>query len=427
MTAGRPVAPVSVDPAGLVERYRSRLAAELIAAGGPGSAPELRCRVTALIDAWLADDGIAEDAARDRLLRLLVDDLLGAGPLAPLLAAPDVTEIMVNGPQSVHVEVDGIIREAGVRFRDAEHVRSVVERLLIGSGRRLDEASPMVDARLEDGSRLNAVLPPVAVGSTQLTIRRPARRRLGLDDLIGAGGLDGPMAAFLHAAVLGRCNLLVCGGAGTGKTTLLAALCDLVPHTQRLLVLEDVAELALNHPHAVRQETRPSTAEHGRGLELAQLVRNALRMRPDRLIIGEVRGVEAADMVVAMNTGHPGSMTTLHANSAEDALSRLEATLARAWPALDRAALGGQVAAALDLVVHCERTADGRRSVAAIATVEVGSGAAPVLTTIYRSRRGTSAPGATSACGEVPSACLERMAEHGVLFPPALFARRPAA
>ena len=418
---------VAVELDDVLDRYRTRLASQLAGQGMADTPAEARCRAAILVDAWLGDDGVAEGDARDRLLRDLVDELTGLGPLEPLLGSADVTEIMVNAPDSVHVEIDGVIRSTGVRFRDAEHVRAIVERLLVGSGRRLDEACPMVDARLDDGSRVNAVLPPVAVGSPQLTIRRPPRRRLSLEDLLDAGALDGPMAAFLHAAVLGRCNILVCGGAGTGKTTLLAALCDLVPESQRLLVLEDVAELAIGHPHAVRQETRPATAENGRELGLAELVRNALRMRPDRLIVGEVRGVEAAGMVAAMNTGHEGSMTTLHANSAGDALARLMAMLALAWPALDPPALDAQVAAALDVVVHCRRDADGRRSVASIATVERGAANTTTLTPVYRNHGAGAHERVASACGEVPRGCLERMAEHGVLFPPALFARRGAA
>lgn len=420
---GRSAPPTDADD--LIERCRARLSRELLV-DVSSSLAQTRCRAAALVDGWLGAEGVAAVDDRDRLLREIVDDILGLGPLEGLLADSEVSEIMVNAPDRVHVEVDGNIRPTEVRFRDAEHVRTVLERLLSGTGRRLDEASPMVDARLDDGSRLNAVLPPVAVGCAQLTIRRPPRLRLDLEQLINAGSLDGPMAAFLHAAVLGRCNILVCGGAGTGKTTLVAALCDLVPDAQRLLVLEDVAELAISHPHAIRQETRPAAGEGGREVSLAHLVRNALRMRPDRLIIGEVRGPEAADMVAAMNTGHEGSMTTLHANSAEDALARLVAMLALAWPALDPAALGTQVAAALDVVVHCERDPAGRRSVGSIAAVERASGS-PELAVVYRNRGSCDRLAASSPCGEVPRSCLTRMAEHGVLFPPAMFARRGAA
>jgi len=410
----------------LLERYRTRIAQEAPLLSGLDSA-ERRSRVEALVQTWLGADGCPAGAPRETLSRLLVDDLAGWGPLEPLLDDASVAEIMVNGPHDVFVERDGVIKRTGVCFRDPEHVRTVLDRLLLGTGRRLDETSPMVDARLADGSRLNAVLPPVARDSVQITIRRPVGGRLALGDLVERGALDGPMAAFIHAAVLGRCNIVVTGGAGAGKTTLLAALCDLVPEEQRMLFLEDVGELASDHPHAVRQETRPSGPDGDREVRLADLVRNALRMRPDRLVIGEVRGGEAADMVRAMNTGHEGSMTTLHANNAHDALTRLEGMLAQGAPGQPASVLRGWIAAALDLVVHCERASDGRRWLGGIAAIEPGSTGELSATTLFRLRApvDTGHP-SDSACGEVPRRCLERMAHHGVLFPPGYFARRAA-
>jgi pilus assembly protein CpaF len=394
-----------------------------------GEVPELaalsplqrRLRIAAVADRAL--DPETDAVARAARLLELVDDLAGLGPLEALLADAAVTEIMVNAPDEVYVELEGRLWRSPVRFRDADHLLTVVHRLLSGTGRRIDEGAPMVDARLPDGSRLNAVLPPVAPASPLLTIRRPPRRRLGVEELIETDALDATTAAFLHAAVLGRCNLMVTGGAGTGKTTLLAALCELVPPAQRLLLLEDVAELGAEHPHLVRQQCRPAAPDGAREITLRDLVRNALRMRPDRLVVGEVRGMEAADMLTAMNTGHAGSMTTLHANSAGDAVTRLAAMLAMALPAVGCDTLRTWIASAIDVVVHCERRASGHRQVAEVAAVDAAEDGAPRLTAVY-ARDGD---GALNAVGETPHRCLERMRHHGVHFPARLFLQRGAA
>ncbi len=381
---------------------------------------ERRIRVATIADRVL--DAAGGEAVRPARLLELVDDLTGLGPLETLLADDSVTEIMVNGPAEVHVEVNGRLRRSPICFRDADHVLAVVLRLLSGTGRRIDEGAPMVDARLDDGSRVNAVLPPVACGSPLLTIRRPPRRRLGVEQLIELGAVDATTVAFLHAAVLGRCNLVVSGGAGTGKTTLLAALCELVPEEQRLLLLEDVAELSAAHPHLVRQQCRPCAPDGGREVTLRDLVRNALRMRPDRLVVGEVRGVEAADMLAAMNTGHAGSMTTLHANGAADAVTRLEGMLAMALPSVGDVSLQRWMASAIDLVVHCERDAGGHRRVAEVVAVDAGDAGRPQLTTVY-ARSG----GALRPAGAIPHRCLARMRHHGVLFPVRLLSGQGAA
>jgi pilus assembly protein CpaF len=379
-----------------------------------------RLRVATVADRRLAAG--ADAGARAELLAAVVDDLAGMGPLEALLADADVSEIMVNGPGQIYVEVGGELHRSRARFRDSDHLLAVVHRLLSGTGRRIDEGTPMVDARLPDGSRVNAVLPPVAPGSAQLTIRRPPRRRLGVEELISGDALDATAAAFLHAAVMGRCNVVVTGGSGTGKTTLLAALCELVPDDQRLLLLEDVAELAAEHPHLVRQQCRPAGPDGGREVSLRDLVRNAMRMRPDRLVVGEVRGPEAADMLTAMNTGHAGSMTTLHANTAEDAMTRLEAMLALALPSVGSATVQRWIASALDVVIHCERRAGGHRHVVEVAGVDTVGGR-PRLTALYaRDHRGV-----MRAAGEIPRRCLERMRHHDVRFPARLFTRTGAA
>jgi pilus assembly protein CpaF len=335
-----------------------------------------------------------------------VVEMLGLGPLATLLADARVTEIMVNGPNSIHVEVDGRLVPSGVCFRDEAQLRSVVERLLAGTGRRLDECSPTVDAMLADGTRLNAVVPPVAAHGTLLTLRRPRRAALDLEALVRCGSVPPRLAVFLHAAVAGRCNLLVSGGTGAGKTTLLAALSGLVPHDQRIVAIEDVAELRIDHPNLARQQCRDIGAAGVARIDMRALLRNTLRMRPDRIVVGEVRGPEAADMVAAMNTGHPGSMSTVHANSATDALLRLESMLALAWPALSAPTLRGWIAAAIDVVVQCTRDAEGRRRVGEVVALD-GEG---VPVTVFEA-------GCKELCLQpVPERCLARMAEHGVHY-----------
>jgi pilus assembly protein CpaF len=405
------------------ERYRERLV-------GLPTYPHRethRIAVATAIEGWLRLDGVDDTARRD-LLAPLVDELAGLGPLEQLLADDRVTEILVNGTDPIVVEVDGVLHHTDLRFRDVEHLRSVTERMLIGSGRRIDDGAPMVDARLTDGSRMNAVLPPVAANGPLVTIRRVPRQRLDLEALVVGGMLDGPVAAFLHAAVLGRCNLVVSGGTGAGKTTLLAALAGVVPSQQRLVVLEDASELRIHHPHVAALEGRPSGRDGGGEVTLRDLVRNSLRMRPDRLIVGEVRGPEAADMLQAMNTGHDGSMTTLHANSAQDAAARLESMLAMAWPGLEVAVLRGWIVGAIDIIVHCERSLDAGRVITEVAAVEGDRDAAapgPMSIVPLFTRTGR-AHAALRPCGEVPRGCLERMARNGVQFPPSIFAVRAA-
>ncbi len=374
------------------EELRERIVRELPALAGLGLA--------AAMDAWLAAPG--QDP---QLAVRLAADLLGAGPLEPLLGDQRVTEIMVNGPSQVHVEIDGRLQPTDVAFAGADHLRAVIERLLAGTGRRLDEASPTVDAVLADGTRLNAVLPPVALGGPLLTLRRARRRPLLLADMVRGGAVPPQLAAFLHAAVAGRCNLLVSGGTGAGKTTLLAALCALVPAEQRIVTVEDVAELRIEHPHVVAQQCRDALAADAAAVDMRALLRNTLRMRPDRIVVGEVRGAEAADMVAAMNTGHPGSMSTVHANSAEDALTRLEAMLSLAWTSAGTATLRRWLSTAIDVVVHCERDAAGRRMVAQVVAMDDGN-----MATVYDREQ------SETLLRQPPARCLDRMARHGVDF-----------
>jgi pilus assembly protein CpaF len=300
----------------------------------------------------------------------------GLGPLEPLLDDPAVDEVMVNGGGSVYVERAGRIEPASVAFGGEAQLMHAIERILAPLGRRVDEASPLCDARLPDGSRVNVVIPPLAVDGPCLTIRRFRRGGFSLDDLVANGTLPAPLADHLGALVEGRATILVSGGTGSGKTTTLGALSGAIPPHERIVTVEDAAELRLRQPHVVRLEARPPGLGGGGEVTIRQLVRNALRMRPDRIVVGEVRGGEALDMLMALNTGHEGSLTTVHANSPEEALRRVETLALMAGVALPHAAVREQVADAFDLVVHQTRRPGGERRVSAVAEVVRVAGAA---------------------------------------------------
>ncbi len=303
---------------------------------------------------------------RVALVEGICDEIFAYGPITPLLGDPTITEVMVNGPQDVYVEQRGIVRKAPCRFRDARHVMAVVERILAPLGRRVDEGSPMVDARLPDGSRVNVIIPPVCLCGPTVTIRKFREEGFTMDDLIGLGSLTREMAEFLQACVATRRNILVSGGTATGKTTMLNALSNFIDANERILTIEDAAELRLRQGHVISLEARPPNAE-GRGeITIRSLLRNALRMRPDRLVIGEVRGGEALDLLQAMNTGHDGCLSTLHANRPRDALARLETMTMMANLELPVRVIREQIASALDIIVHLERFEDGTRRVSQI-------------------------------------------------------------
>lgn len=325
-SARQPVLDARAPIEALVGQCRTILADSGLLSGDHGADRVVAAR---RIGEWLTEAG-ADTVLQSRVVDEVVDDLLGYGPLETLMTDPAVSEIMVNGCSDIWIEKDGRLQRSGIRFRDAGQLSVVLDRMLLDTGRRIDQSSPIVDAHLPDGSRLNAVMAPVAASTPLITIRKFPEQSLGMRDLIERRSIGPRMAAFLHAALLGRTNVLVSGGTGAGKTTLLAALIDVVPDDQRIVTIEDVRELRCHHPHAVSQQCHPGGSEGRTAVSTRDLVRNALRMRPDRLIVGEVRGAEAGDMVQAMNTGHSGSMTTLHANSASDALPRLEAMLAMA-------------------------------------------------------------------------------------------------
>ena len=356
----------------LAESLRGRLieARREAAAAGAASQAELGEQVRELVEAEAA---LLGEADREALIARILRDTVGLGPLEDLLADPSVEEVMVNGPRRVYVERGGRIEEVGACFADEEELRNAIERILAPLGRRIDELSPMVDARLADGSRVNAVIPPLAVDGPALSIRRFGRRRPGPRELLELGTLTEPQLALLERAVGERRSLLVSGGTGSGKTTLLNALSGFIGEGERVVTIEDAAELRLQRRHVVRLESRPAGIE-GRGeVTIRELLRNALRMRPDRIVIGEVRGAEALDLLTALNTGHRGALSTVHANSPAEALGRLETLALMAGLGLPHAAIAQQVRAGIDLVVHIERRADGSRRVAEIA--EVGEAA----------------------------------------------------
>jgi pilus assembly protein CpaF len=306
---------------------------------------------------------------RRELVRQLTDDILGYGPLEQLLADDSVTEVMVNAADRVYIERSGKIERAPVRFLDDDHVMRIIDKIVSQVGRRVDESSPMVDARLPDGSRVNAIIPPLSLTGPTLTIRKFARDPYTINDLISFGTLSARGAQFLGACVRGKLNILISGGTGTGKTTTLNAVSAFIPGDERIVTIEDAAELQLQQEHVITLESRPANIEGTGEIKIRELVRNALRMRPDRIIVGEVRGAETLDMLQAMNTGHEGSLTTIHANSPRDALSRLETLVMTAGVELPHRAIREQIASAFDLLVQIQRLVDGTRRISHISEV----------------------------------------------------------
>jgi len=306
---------------------------------------------------------------RRELVKQLTDDILGYGPLEQLLADDSVTEVMVNAADRVYIERSGKIERSHVRFVDDAHVMRIIDKIVSQIGRRVDEASPMVDARLPDGSRVNAIIPPLALTGPTLTIRKFSRDPYTINDLISFGTLSARGAQFLGACVRGKLNVLISGGTGTGKTTTLNAISAFIPGDERIVTIEDAAELQLQQEHVITLESRPANIEGSGEIKIRELVRNALRMRPDRIIVGEVRGAETLDMLQAMNTGHEGSLTTIHANSPRDALSRLETLVMTAGVELPHRAIREQIASAFDVLVQIQRLVDGTRKISHISEV----------------------------------------------------------
>ena len=379
-----------------------------------------------LDDALRAAEVSLPPSKRAQFIKEVAADLLGYGPLEPLLADPSVTEIMVNAIDEIYVERAGKIERTIANFIDEGQLRQVIEKIVARIGRRIDESSPMVDARLPDGSRVNAVIPPISVHGPVLTIRRFPEKAFEVKDLIAFGSLTVDTAVFLEACVRAKLNVLVTGGTGTGKTTILNVISSFIPLDERIITIEDAAELRLNQPHVVTLEARPPNVEGAGEIRIRDLLKNALRMRPDRIIVGEVRGPEALDMLQAMNTGHEGSLTTLHCNSPRDALSRLETLVLMAGYDLPVRAIRNQIASAIDLIVHLDRFGDGSRRTTAITEVQGMESDVITIQDIFHfafssgGKESARAAGRLQATGLRPK-IIDRIHEAGLDLPPKLF------
>jgi pilus assembly protein CpaF len=390
------------------------------------SAEQIGDELKGLVDHVLADGQVAvNDAERRSLLRDIRWEMLGLGPLEPLLADPSVSDILVNGHAKVYVERYGRLEPTEVAFNDDAHLMKIVDKIVSRVGRRIDESSPMVDARLPDGSRVNVIIPPLALDGPVMSIRRFAVTPLAMADVVRLKSLTEPMARTLQALAAAKSNMLLSGGTGSGKTTLLNILSGAIPVSERIVTIEDAAELQLQQPHVIRLETRPANIE-GRG-EVTQraLVRNALRMRPDRIVLGEVRGAEAFDMLQAMNTGHEGSMATIHANSPRDAVSRLENMVTMASPNLPVKALRQQIASAISVIVQIARLSDGQRKVVSLQEITGMEGEVVTMQEIFAFRQTGVGPngqveGHFCATGVRPR-FQERLRTHGIALDDAIF------
>ncbi|MDP1808226.1 MAG: CpaF family protein [Actinomycetota bacterium] len=377
-------------PPGAVRQVRTRLYADMAPAEIlrrlKVNAGQVRKELRQAVLRLIAVDGLVlSQTQKDLILRRVLDDVLGYGPIEPLLSDPSISEIMINGPYMVYAERDGCIERTDYVFEDADHLMNVIDKIIAPIGRRVDESSPMVDARLPDGSRVNIVVPPVALSGPTVTIRRFRAKVFDYEELVDNGTIPAQAAEYLAVAVTNRANIIVTGGTGSGKTTLLNAISSLIPANERIVTIEDAAELKFTQPHVVRMESRPANVEGVGRIAIRDLVINALRMRPDRIVVGEVRGGEALDMLQAMNTGHDGSLTTAHANSPKEALSRLETMTLMAGIELPIAAVRQQITGAFDLIVHMEREASGRRRVTAVDELRGIVDGEIVLGSIYRS------------------------------------------
>jgi pilus assembly protein CpaF len=424
-----PAAPGLVDYLTIKTRLHERLLDDIGERQLLGSSEEdVERAVSEFVARTLAEEDLPLNAEeRERLGDELLQETLGVGPLAPLMADPAVTDILVNGPERVYVERYGRLERADLRFRDDDHVRRVIERLAARVGRRIDLSCPMVDLRLPDGSRVNATIPPISLDGPTLSIRRFGRQRLRREDLLRLTMWSEEMMRFMDSVVRQRKNVLIAGGTGAGKSTLLSALCEGIPNTERIVTIEDTAELLLDQDHVVRLESRPPNIEGSGEVTARDLLINSLRMRPDRIIVGEVRGGEALDMLQSLNTGHDGGLSTIHANSSRDALSRLETMVLMAGLELPSRAIREQIVSAIDVLVQVRRYEDGVRRVESITEVAGMEGSVPLLQEVFRfqrtGRKGGRVVGEYHATGIVPRLVME-MRDQGFEFPLELF-RKP--
>ncbi|MBS4179500.1 CpaF family protein [Lederbergia citrea] len=411
----------------LVEHYKLRLLAEtnleqLISL----SEGEKRLTIERLINQFMSEEKvIIPRHEKDILLSRLIDESVGFGPLESLLNDEEITEILVNGPKEVFVEKNGRLEQANIIFKDEAHIRHIIDRVVAPLGRRLDESSPMVDARLPDGSRVNAVIPPISLNGTLISIRKFRKTPFEMEDLLNFKSLNEEMSLFIQALVEAKTNILISGGTGSGKTTLLNAVAKAIPAYERVITIEDSAELRLNRSSVVGMEARPPNVEGKGEVSIRQLVKNALRMRPDRIIVGEVRGAEAFDMLQAMNTGHEGSLTTVHANTPTDAISRVEGMVVMAGMDLPTHIIREYIVGALDYIIQAERLSDGTRKIVNISEVYVNQENRIQVQDIFHFKRsGVNEKGHVTgefvATGIIPK-CLEQMRIYGIDLDPSIF------
>jgi len=388
----------------------------------------VRKEITEIVEKLAAEENAPMTfQERERLATEVLDEVFGLGPLEPLLRDETISDILVNTHKSVYIERNGLLERTPVQFRDDAHLMSIIDRIISGVGRRVDESSPMVDARLQDGSRINAIIPPLAVDGPILSIRRFGRDPLTADELLQNRTLTSSMLDLLRSCVFGRMNVLVSGGTGAGKTTLLNVLSSFISNRERIITIEDAAELQLHQEHVVRLETRPPNVEGKGAVRQRQLVINSLRMRPDRIVVGEVRGDEALDMLQAMNTGHDGSLTTIHANTPRDALTRLETMVAMANLNIPEAAIRRQISSALDLIVQVARMSDGTRKITSVSEVVGMEGEIVTMQDIFGFKK-TGLGEKGEVLGEfLPTGIRPRLSERllaaGIRLPAAMFDR----
>jgi pilus assembly protein CpaF len=387
---------------------------------------EMRRQVRKLVGDFAKDGRLALNSGElDQLGHEVFDEMVGLGPIEPLLKDESINDILINGPNQVYVERRGELELTPIRFRDNDHLLRIVNRIVAAVGRRIDESSPMVDARLADGSRVNAAIYPITIDGACVSIRKFSKKPLSFERLVGVGAMPACVAEFLQGAIKARVSTVISGGTGSGKTTLLNAMSAAISHGERLITIEDAAELQLQQPHVVRMETRPPNIEGKGEIRQRELVKNALRMRPDRVILGEVRGEEAFDMLQAMNTGHEGSMATIHANTPRDAITRLEQMVAMGGLKLTPESIRGQIAAAVGMIVQVMRLSDGKRKVMSVSEITGMEGQVVQMQEIFAFHR-THTDAEGNVCGEFRATglrpkCLDEMTRRGIIYDTANF------
>lgn len=411
----------------LVEHYKTRLLRETNLEQLTGmSQGEMRLSIEKIISQFMTEEKVVIPRhEKVMLLTRLIDESVGFGPLEPLLSDPDITEILINGPSEVFIEKNGQLEKTETKFKDENHIRHVIDRVVAPLGRRIDESSPMVDARLSDGSRVNAVIPPVSLNGTLVSIRKFRKDPFTMEDLVNFDSLESDMSEFLEAIAAAKMSVLISGGTGSGKTTLLNAMAKNIPGNERVITIEDSAELKLNRDNVVGMEARPPNVEGKGEITIRHLVKNALRMRPDRIIVGEVRGSEAFDMLQAMNTGHEGSITTVHANSPRDALNRVEGMVVMAGMDLPTKIIREYIVGALDFIVQITRMSDGKRKMVSISEIVITETGKVELREIFKFKRtgigdNGEVLGYFTPTGIIPE-CLDRLKVFGINIDESIF------